>query len=411
MPTSLLRYSEALSLLESIAPGTTPISKSVNQSAGHTLAETICAQADSPEFDTSNVDGYAVRAEDLTEASSDSPVPLKVYRTIHAGDHPSVRIEANQAFKIMTGAQVPSGATAVVMREYTREKENRVLVDYSPQRHENIRRKGSEFKSNEELIPKGTRLGPIERGILLSQGIIETKVYPPAKVSVLVTGDELVSPEETPPAGKIRDVNTYTLTSLLQQRGNPAVRSIRIGDTLPEIQSAIEEAASDSDMILTTGGVSVGDKDFVPEAYRRAGFDILMHGVAVKPGKPLLLARHSPTGCMAFGLPGNVVSALMSYYLFVQPALRRMEGMFEWQTPSWYVRAGALLHNPGNRTFFIRARVSHTPSGMPIAFPTGQQSSGMLTSMLGADGAILVPADVDTVTEFSRTEFIPFEVF
>lgn len=405
---SLIRYTEALSHIEAGVEAMEASVCSVTDALGKTLDERIAATMDSPPFDNSAVDGYAVRADDVRAASVEAGVDLTLLGVLYAGDTSSETIGPGQCCKIMTGAPVPAGADAVVMVEHAQASGSAVCIRRPVQPQENIRKQAAEFSAGDILLQPGVRIGPMERGVILSQGIREVKAISPARVSIRVTGDELVDAFDAPRAGQIRDVNSHTLSDRLLETGRTVVSAHWVCDTGDSLRDQFQEAFQSSDVVISTGGVSAGDKDLVRDELEAMGVDIRFHGVAVKPGKPILFGVHAETRSLVFGLPGNVVSAVMGFHLFVEPALRRLEGRSDWRNESWFVRCGTLLHNPGGRTAFVRARISHTPSGMPIAFPTGEQGSGMLTSMLGADGVIVVPADVDTVNEFTEIEFIPF---
>ncbi len=375
-----------------------------------TLAEDIYAREDFPPFNNSAMDGYAVRSEDTIQATPESPVSLGVVADIFAGsDASQYRIESGSAAKIMTGAPVPEGANAVIMVEKTTQKVDNVSLFSPVNPGENIRKKGEELKVESLLIPSGTLIGSIERGLLGFQGISEVTVRKNPRVTLLVTGDELVDPDEKISGAQIRNVNTSTLAAELEKFGCSVI-NLGIGrDDRTQLRTLIETGLNQAEVLITSGGVSAGEKDYLPGLLNEMGMNTIFHKIKVKPGKPLLFGLLDE--CCVFGLPGNVVSSLVSFHLFVKPALRLLVGRKEWKNPVWYVHWGKENEKPIDRTHFVRCRLSHTPTGLPIAFPTGEQGSGMLTSMMDADGFAVIPSDIEQLNEFDILEFIPMNVY
>jgi len=305
----------------------------------------------------------------------------------------------------MTGAPLPDGADAVVMVEHTKANGGSVDIFSSAQPGEYLRPEGEEIKRGDILLPKGIAIGPVERGLLIQQGILEASVRQPPRAALLATGDELAEPEEELAPGRIRNVNAYTLAAELERLRCPVV-NLGIGRDNPEsLKELIRRGVEEADLLIASGGVSAGEKDYLPGLLRDMGMRTIFHKASVKPGKPILFGLLDELPI--FGLPGNVVSSVASFHLFVKPALRLMMGRKDWRNTTMFVRMGHLVHNPGSRTHFMRCRLSHLPSGAPIAYPTGKQESGMLTSLLGADGFAVIPGDVNTVEEFAEVEFIP----
>lgn len=402
----LLPYSHALELIAHAVQPLEVVRISWREVLGLTLAEDVRAQEPYPPFDNSAVDGYAVHAEDIQAASLDLPIALPVLEAVYAGkDVPQHDLPRGHTTQVMTGAPVPQGADAVVMVEDTQRQDDRVLIHRAVPSGANIRRKAEEMKAGEMLLNHSQPIGSAEWGLLAQQGILEVAVRRNPTVAVIATGDELVDPEESPTGGQLRNTNGYTLYAELKRHGCPVI-DLGIGrDDRQQLRALIQRGTAEADVLLTSGGVSAGEKDYLPGLLAEMGMERIFHKVAVKPGKPLLFGKIGR--CLVFGLPGNVVSVLSSFHLFVKPALRLLAGRTEWKNPVWYARMGQAMRNPGGRTNFVRCRLSHSPTGLPIAFPTGQQGSGMLTSMRGADGFAVIPADLEEIGEFDEVEFMP----
>jgi molybdopterin molybdotransferase len=375
MNNLLVTYHEALDMIEARTGALPPRTLNWREAQGMTLAEDVHAREPYPPFTNSAMDGYAVRAEDTFAASPDLPVALLVQEEIFAGKAvPRKALHPGYATQIMTGAPVPEGADAVVMVERTRRKDDRVLIFQSARAGENIREKGEELTQGELILFAGEPLGSVELGILAQQGILQVKAIPRPTVAILSTGDEIVEPEEATTGGQIRNTNQYTLGAELKRFGCTTVPLGIAGDDRNQLRKKIEEGLNAADVLLTSGGVSAGEKDYLPSLLTEMGMKTIFHKVSIKPGKPLLFGKIQNK--IIFGLPGNVVSVLASFHLFVKPALRRMAGMERWKNPTWYVRYGEPFTNKSGRTNFIRCTLKHSPNGLPIAFPTGRQGSG-----------------------------------
>ncbi len=402
---SLLSYVEALLVLEKNIAPCAPCKVNWRDSLWTTLAEDVNAREAAPLFDNSAMDGYAVCSEDVAVASPELPVALQVKEEIYAGKSlPQHSIEPGFATQIMTGAPVPEGADAVVMVEKTQREDGRVLIYDAVEPGQNIRKEAEEIKKGEKILFDSDPIGPAERGLLAQQGIQEVLVRKNPTIAVLATGDELVEPEEPIEGGLIRNSNTYTLTAEIERIHCKGMNLGISRDVQNELKSKIEQACEQADFLLTSGGVSAGEKDYLPALLAGMGMQTLFHKVAVKPGKPLLFGKLNDT--YIFGLPGNVVSSLVSFHLFVKPAIRLFTGREHWRNEQEYARMGEPMQNRGRRTNFIRCRLSHSPTGLPIALPTGKQGSGMLSSMRNADGLAVLPADKEVIAEFDVVEFI-----
>ncbi|HEX7708466.1 MAG TPA: gephyrin-like molybdotransferase Glp [Thermoanaerobaculia bacterium] len=358
---------------------------------GRVLREDLFAPADMPPSDNSAMDGYAVRAADIRTATEEAPVELRVIGDVPAGRPADRTIEPGTAIRIMTGGWVPAGADTVVQVELTAASEKGVAIQQAVTAGTNIRRRGEDVRSGELLVASGTRISAAELATLAACGRTEVPVSQRPVVAIMSTGDELVEPGEAAPPGAIVNSNAHLLAALVRELGGiPRMLGI-----VPDSREATIEAfehAMESDFVLSSGGVSVGAYDYVKEALQAVGAETRFWRVAMKPGKPFLLARRGTALC--FGLPGNPVSCFVTFHLFVGPALRKAFGESGSLVPAPVrVRVDSQLRPaPGRRTYY-RVRV-FIRDGELVGEPLPSQSSGALTSMLGANGLAIVDSDV-----------------
>lgn len=354
---------------------------------GRVLAEQVRAPFNVPSFDNSAMDGYAVRHADIAEASPDRPVTLTLLGDLPAGAVPSERVTKGLALRIMTGAAIPEGADTVVMQEDTRANGQTVTILKAPEKGANIRRAGEDIRAGELLFERGTILRPGHIGTLASIKRSVLSVYQRPQVAIVSTGDELVDIDQELTAGKIVTSNSYSLAALVADCGaHPIVLAIA-RDTHEELTRRLREALR-ADMILTSGGVSVGDYDFVKPVLQELGFDMKFWKVAMRPGQPLAFGTIGTTP--VFGLPGNPVSAMVSFEQFVRPAIRKMSGCTKlYRRTITALCRDRVAARPG-RTFFVRCVVTEE-NGVYYATTTGDQGSGILMSMARANGLMIVP--------------------
>ncbi len=385
-----------------------PVAVPTANSRGLALAIAVLAPESMPPFDNSGMDGFAVRGEDVAEASESVPRRLEVLGSLPAGSAERFRVGPGQAVRIMTGAPIPEGADAVVPVEATNfwdEAAERGRLPSGPDEAKavrvrapippggNVRRAGKSVRRGETFLEPGQRLGGPEMALLLSVGVREVRVHPRPVVGVLSTGDELVSPEADPGPGQIRDSNRVGILGALADHGFPTVDLGLVGDDEEALTRAILEGAERVDFLLTTGGVSVGDYDLTRRVLDRVG-DVEAYRVAVKPGKPQLFGRVGPTP--VFGLPGNPVSSLVVLDQFVLPGLRKLAGRADLYRPFFIARLAETVKRRPGRTEFLRVRLE-AENGEWIAGSTGPQGSGILTSMTRANGYALLPPEAETL--------------
>jgi len=348
----------------------------------------VLAGHDVPSFANSAMDGYAVRAADTAGA----PVTLEVVGTAAAGSAPGVEVDAGQAVRIMTGAVVPAGADAIVMVERTSPAsggEGRVVIEVPASPGDHVRHPGEDLRAGQMIFEAGTELGPGHIGVLASVGATAVDVVPPPRVGVLSTGDELVADGRALRPGQIRDSNRPMLLALLERAGCVPIDLGTAPDDEDAIAGAIEGAVTGCDAILTSGGVSVGDFDYVKAVLDRMG-DMHWWQVAVRPAKPL--AFGIVAGTPVFGLPGNPVSSLVSFELFARPALRQMMGhteLFRPQVPA--VADEAFSRRPDGRLHLLCAVATLDGEGRWHVRSSGGQGSHLLRTMALANGLALLP--------------------
>jgi molybdopterin molybdotransferase len=371
-------------ILDALQPLPTEV-VSLNAAAGRVLAEPVLAPSALPAFDNSAMDGYAVRAEDLKEARKDAPVTLPLIARVAAGETPVAPLQPKTCIRLFTGSALPPGADAVVMQEDTRpapQKPDQVVFLESIRPWENVRFRGEDVKRETQLFAAGERLNAGRIGLLAALGFTEAKVRQQPRVGLVATGSELLEAGEPSAPGKIYESNRITLGILLSQFGAVPRTFPRVPDNLAATCSALEKALTECDAVVTSGGVSVGEFDLVRSAFSQIGGDLEFWQVAIKPGKPFVFGRWREK--FLFGLPGNPVSALVTFLLLVQPALCRWQGAKHVSLPA---HPGLLLEpltNHGDRRHFMRVTVD--PQGQVRS--AGVQASHMMSSLAKANGLV-----------------------
>ncbi|MBN8759589.1 MAG: molybdopterin molybdenumtransferase MoeA [Thiobacillus sp. 65-69] len=367
----------------------------VTGALGRVLAAPVRSAITVPPLDNSAMDGYAVRVADVPAAGTRLPVSQR----IQAGEV-GAPLAAGTAARIFTGAPVPPGADAVLMQEMCSAEGDAVVVNKRPAMGENIRRAGEDIRAGNEILAAGTRLGPAEMGLAASVGLGELSVFRRLKVACFFTGDELVSPGTPLGPGQIYNSNRYTLAGLIQGMGCELIDLGIVPDTLEATETALTRAAAEADVVVTSGGVSVGEADYVKAAVEKLG-RIEMWKVAMKPGKPIVYGRVGEADFV--GLPGNPVSAFATFSLFVRPFLLKRMGAAHVLYRAFPVRSASAWPKAGDRREFLRARLAD--DGQVEIFRN--QSSGVLTSCAWADG--FVDLDIGkTIQPGDWVRFIPF---
>ena len=363
---------------------------------GRVLAADARSDIDVSPFDNSAMDGFAVRATDLLGTSAAAPVALDVVAEIGAGDDPAgVAVGRGQAARIMTGAAVPDGADSVVMVERTRVLAgdggtgSRVAIEVEPRLGEHIRRRGEEVRAGEVVVGAGETLGAAAIGLLAATGHAMVSVYRRPRVAVLSTGSELVEVSEVPGPGKIRDSNTYSVAAQVIAAGGIPVRYDIVPDDREATRAAFELAAYDTDFIVTSGGVSVGDFDYVKPILEELG-ELAFCKVKMRPGNPQTLG--SIRGVPFFGLPGNPTSTYVGFEIFVRPSLRIMQGFSAIDRPLTAARLGHDVKKKQDRRYYLRGRVERNAAGDGyVASLPHSQSSALLTAAHKGNCFVVLP--------------------
>jgi len=361
-------------------------------SLGRVLAEDISSDIDISPFDNSAMDGFAVRAADLEDATEDSPVVLDVIEHVAAGSFPQLTVGAGQATRIMTGAPVPTGADAVVMIERTEPVTGdggaggTVAIKTTAKVSENIRKRGEDVRKGDVVLETGEIVTPAAVGLMAAMGRAQVDVYRRPRVAIVATGDELVAIDEYPGPGKIRNSNSYSLAAQVLAAGaEPEILPVARDNEADT--RAILSRASEFDLMVTTGGVSMGDFDVVKDVLNDIG-KMDFWKVAMRPGAPQTYGTISDTPF--FGLPGNPTSTMVGFELFVRPAIRKMCGFTTLDRPTVQAVLAHDVKKKSDRRYFLRARLTKMDGGYSVAL-SGSQSSALLTSMHRANCLASIP--------------------
>ncbi|MBI2858934.1 MAG: molybdopterin molybdotransferase MoeA [Chloroflexi bacterium] len=414
MNKKMISVEEALELVLSHVHVLEKVRVALLESQGLVLAEDIKAKMNVPPADNSAMDGYAVRAEDIIGATSESPRLLQVIGEVAAGHVAGTDVRPGTTIRIMTGAPLPAGADSVVPFECTDEAARRKARTKSIKQisvltpvkwGENVRRAGEDVTEGAQVLGAGTALRSAEIGVLASLGMSTVPVYRQPVVGILATGDEVVDISEPLPPGKIYNSNTYTLAAQVRRYGaKPVVLGVA-PDEAAKLTAAIKSGLQ-TDMLITSGGVSLGDYDMVKDVLAAEG-EIGFWTVRMKPGKPLAFGvlRHLNRTVPHLGLPGNPVSSMVTFEMFARPSILKMLGKKNLAMPSIEARLEQAVRNTDGRRIFLRVRVTKE-HGEFIARLTGNQGSGILTSMSMANGLAIVPESVKEIHEGDAVEVL-----
>jgi len=361
----------------------------IGAAVARVLAEEIRSPRDVPGFANSAMDGYAVRAADVAAACEDAPVRLKVLETVGAGLMPVSRVGAGETVRTMTGAPIADGADAIVPVERTRTLGEAVEILAVAAAGAFVRPRGEDLKRDELVIAAGETLSAADIGMLASLNRAMVDVYRRPRVAIVATGDELVDVDQIPSGAQVVNSSAYALAAAIGDSGAEATILKVARDRPEEVRERLSEALA-FDVVLSTGGVSVGQFDHVKEELDGLGLRQLFHGVAQKPGRPLKFGTIG--GKPVFGLPGNPVSTMVCFYLYVRPALRKMGGRSDLGLPRLAVRCAVEMRIASGLTEFVRVRLERR-EGELYATPTGNQSSGVLSSLARADALLIGPAE------------------
>lgn len=359
------------------------------EAAGRILAGDVTAAGDLPAFDKSTVDGYAVQASETAGASSGTPVRLTVVGEVAMGGRPATPAGRGEAVRIPTGGPLPPEADAVVMQEHTVRHDSVLSVEHAVRPGENVVHRGADVRAGDLVLRAGRKLRPADVGLLAGLGLAAVEVFVRPVVALIVTGDELIAPGGTPRGGQIFDMNTYTLSGTIAGAGCLPTSLGIAGDNLAVLTGLARDAWQSADAVIISGGSSVGEKDYVADAIAALGDPgIIVHGIAIRPGKPTILAVAG--GKPVFGLPGNVVSVLVTFDQFVRPVLDQLTGWNEPPAAGSTVRARLSARlSARDREDHVRVELSER-DGVLWASPL-PGASAVITSMVRANGIVVVP--------------------
>ncbi|MEQ1758021.1 MAG: gephyrin-like molybdotransferase Glp [Vicinamibacterales bacterium] len=381
-----------------IQPITRTVRVPLDSALGRVLASPIIAQADVPPFSRAGMDGYAVQAGDTVGATRASARTLDCIGQIFTGDAPAFAIGPGQCVEIATGAPMPVGADAVVMVEETFRAGQAVQIFSAVTASQNVGRQGADIRSGQTVLLDGDLLNPSRIGAAAALGVAEVTVYDAPRVTILSTGNEIIEPGQPLGPGQIYDINRFSLSALVTDNGGVPIARRTARDTIEDLERAVDECQAD-DLILFSGGSSVGERDLILDVLQKRG-TMLFHGLAVKPGKPTAFGRLGTT--TFFGLPGYPTSCLSNAYIFVAPALRKLARLPPRRERTVTLPLASRVVSATGRHQFLTVRIV---DGLAVPAFKG---SGDITSMSQADGYIEIPLDVESVDAGTRVEVTLF---
>lgn len=385
----MISVAEAIQIVKNQTPLLDVESVQLDDALDRVLAVDVVADSDLPPFDRSQMDGYAVRAEDVKTA----PVRLRIAGESAAGKGWHQQLQEGQAVRIMTGAPVPAGADSVQQVELTHELKDGTVVELLEpvEAGRSITKRGSEIHEGEFVLRTGVRINAAMMAVLASFGYAEVRVRRKPRVAVLATGSELVSVEEKPSQDQIRDSNNYSIGAYAQLAGALVERLPLTGDDVEKLKQELSKASQTADMIVTSGGVSMGLYDFVKPALKEMGAEFFFERIALRPGKPTVFAQ-LPNGVLVFGLPGNPVSVSVTFNLFARTALLAMQGANESALKQENALLARSIKGNNERESYLPAQLTTNDDGQLIAFPLKWGGSSDFVSFALATALVIVPA-------------------
>lgn len=390
----MIQVEQALSLIAENSCKMPVIKIKVSKSIGYVLAENVYSSMDMPPFRQSAMDGYAFLYSNLTK--------FEVVSTSQAGDFKNVNLSENQAIRIFTGAYIPDNLDTVVVQEHTTRTDSLLEITKMPDRFANVRDKGEQIKEKELVFEKDTVITVAAIGFLSCLGITEIMVYDKPNVAIIVTGNELVKAGKKLPKGKIYESNSVMLKVTLQQIGIKKIKTLKGKDNLENTKSALKYGLTNYDVVLVSGGISVGDYDFVKEALLSNGVEELFYKINQKPGKPLFFGKKEKT--IVFALPGNPASTLTSFYVYVLPALKKMMGIETIDLPRIKRKIDLDFTNASGKSLFLKAFYNDEKVTV-----LDNQSSAMLNTFAVANGLIYIPHNEINIEKGTEVIVLPLD--
>ena len=390
----MIQVEEALSIIAENSINM-PVQKiQVSKSLGYILAETVYSPIAMPPFRQSAMDGYAFIHSEKHQ--------YDIVGISQAGDHSKIKLKENEAVRIFTGAHVPNNADTVIMQEHVMATEKSILITRMPEQFANVRNKGEQIGEEEVVFKANTLITPAAIGFLACLGITEVEVFKKPKVAILVTGNELVEPGQKLSKGKIYESNSVMLQAALQTIGIKKTKVYKVKDNLKATKKALKEILKKNDIVLISGGISVGDYDFVKEALLENGVQELFYKINQKPGKPMFFGSKNDT--LVFALPGNPASSLTNFYIYVYPAIKNRMGFSDIHLKKMLRKLNENVTNTTGKTLFLKALYDETN----VTVLDGQ-SSAMLNTFAIANSLLVVPNDVESLKKGQLVTLLPID--
>lgn len=408
----MLDFEKACALIENNVESLHEIDLNLDDCLDHILSKDLYSKFDLPHFDNSAVDGFGVLAMDVHEASSDNPVQLRLQGEVAAGQYLNMKLKPGHTIKIMTGAMIPDNVEAVIMKEYCRQENDVILVKAPAKLGDNIRRHGEELERGQIALNSGRRLDPGCLGLAAAIGHAQLSVFAKPKIAFIITGNELKCPSEILGPGEIYDTNSYSLKAVIRKMNLPEAMLIRVNDDKDETKRAISNALNQADLIITTGGASVGDYDYVKDVAEDIGFETIFWRLAIKPGKPVYFGKLNYSSAIIdrtrsdldesneiknvkylFGLPGNPVSCLVTFHQLVKPAIAILSGYPVKKNRLLKAKLAKSINKRAGRLEFVRADLNKDNDANYTVHPTIGQESHMLSGLVKSNCLIHFPKE------------------
>ncbi len=390
----MIKVQEAIAVIETSSTKMPVKQISIKKALGYVLAEKVISPISMPPFRQSAMDGYA-----FTHSIRHQ---YDIVGTSQAGDHKNIKLQNTEAIRIFTGAYVPDSADTVVMQEHVMSNKNSILIASMPEKFSNVRPKGEQIEKDAVVFEAGTLITPAAIGFLASLGITEAAVYKKPKTAILVTGNELVEPGKKLKKGKIFESNSIMLQAALQTAGINKTKVYRVKDNLKATKKALKSILKNNDIVLISGGISVGDYDFVKEALLQNEVKELFYKINQKPGKPMFFGSKNET--LVFALPGNPASSLTNFYIYVLPAIKNRMGFSEIHKPKLVRKLNSDVINDTGKTLFLKAKYDETN----VTVLNGQ-SSAMLNTFATANSLLIVPDDIENYKKGQLVTLLPID--
>ncbi|CAM3424057.1 gephyrin-like molybdotransferase Glp [Flavobacterium chungbukense] len=390
----MIKVEDAIAIIEANSNKMPTKFIEVSKALGYVLAEKVISPIDMPPFRQSAMDGYA-----FTHSIRHQ---YDIVGISQAGDHSNIKLKPNEAIRIFTGAFVPDNADTVVMQEHVMGNKDSILIATMPEKSANVRPKGEQIGKDEVVFEANTLITPAAIGFLACLGITEVEVYKKPKVAILVTGNELVEPGKKLKKGKIFESNSVMLEAALETIGIKKTKVYRVKDNLKATKNALKSILKKYDVVLISGGISVGDYDFVKEALLQNGVQELFYKINQKPGKPMFFGSKNET--LVFALPGNPASSLTNFYIYVSPAIKNRLGFSEIHKTKVVRKLNSDIKNATGKTLFLKAKYDETN----VTVLDGQ-SSAMLNTFAVANSLLIVPEDIQEYKKGQLVTLLPID--